>query len=435
MAALRKRASRRQGTYNGDASSPQCSHWRDELKAPDQSRLKENGAAGVPAEDANTRHRNNKPRSLNELVGQTEVVRRLTALVEITRRNEEVFPHTLLLGTDGCGKKTLAHIIAREMGVNVRETSSAAIDRVGDLAGIITDLDKGDILLIVNIGRLRNQLVDPLASTLRTFELDIMVGKGPGARAMKLALKPFTLIATAERENDCPRELLNSFDVVLPFQRYREAEIVELANRFAAEACISIDLGAASVVANLAEGNPGKAEILVRRLKMVERQPISESDAQKILSIFGRGTGGPEPSSGIVPSDWRLLSGIEFEELITAFLKRMGFTAEMTKATGDGGVDIEATLDRPIIGGRYLFQCKRFAADALVGSAAVREFYGALIADRKAVKGVFITTSGFTPHAREFAQNLPIELIDGEQLARLIADNAEMDPSKPKSTP
>jgi Holliday junction resolvasome RuvABC ATP-dependent DNA helicase subunit len=354
-------------------------HMGDQLKAPDQSRPKGNGADGVPAENASTRNQNNEPRLLTDLVGQTEVVHRLTALVEITRRNKEVFPHTLLLGPDGCGKNTLAHIIAREMGVNLREISSSAIDRVGDFAAIINDLDKGDILLIVNIARLRNQLVDLLASTLRTFELDIIVGKGPGARAMKLAIKPFTLIATAEREDDCPRELLTSFDVLLPFQRYRAAEIVELANRFAGEAGISIDPGAASVVANLAEGNPGKAEILVRRLKMVERQPISESDAQKILSIFGRGTSGPEPSPGIVLSDWRLLSGIEFEELITAFLKRMGFAAEMTKATGDGGVDIEATLDRPIVGGRYLFQCKRFAPDALVGSAAVREFYGALV--------------------------------------------------------
>jgi restriction endonuclease Mrr len=92
----------------------------------------------------------------------------------------------------------------------------------------------------------------------------------------------------------------------------------------------------------------------------------------------------------------------------------------MTRASGDGGV--EATLDHPIVGGRHLFQCKRLAPDALVGSPTVRGFYGALVADRKGVKGILITTSGFRLQAREFAQNLPIELIDGEGLSRLISD-------------
>jgi restriction system protein len=94
----------------------------------------------------------------------------------------------------------------------------------------------------------------------------------------------------------------------------------------------------------------------------------------------------------------------------------------MTRATGDGGIDIEASLDRPLVGGRYLIQCKRFSPEILVGSPAVREFYGALIADRRAAKGIFITTSGFSTQARDFAANLPIDLIDGDQLARLLSD-------------
>jgi restriction system protein len=100
----------------------------------------------------------------------------------------------------------------------------------------------------------------------------------------------------------------------------------------------------------------------------------------------------------------------------------MGFRTELTKATGDGGIDIVATLDRPIVGGRYLIQCKRYAPDALVGAALVREFYGALTADRRAVKGVLITTSGFTPQALEFARELHIELIGRDQLQQLLSD-------------
>ncbi|MGA2630980.1 MAG: restriction endonuclease [Terriglobia bacterium] len=115
------------------------------------------------------------------------------------------------------------------------------------------------------------------------------------------------------------------------------------------------------------------------------------------------------------------LSGIEFEGLITRLLERMGFRAEMTKASGDGGVDVVATLDHPLTGGRYLIQCKRYAPDSPVGAATVREFYGALTADRRAVKGILITTSGFTVQAQEFVRGLPIELIGRDQLEPLLA--------------
>jgi hypothetical protein len=121
------------------------------------------------------------------------------------------------------------------------------------------------------------------------------------------------------------------------------------------------------------------------------------------------------------PADLNALSGVEFEKLITTLLGRMGFRAEMTKATGDGGVDIVAAVEGPIVGGKYLFQCKRFAPDHPVGVATVREFYGVLAADRRAVKGILVTTSGFTAQAREFAQNVPVELVDGNQLGRLLA--------------
>jgi hypothetical protein len=327
-----------------------------------------------------------------------------------------------LLGPDGYGKRTIAHLIARELGVNLRENDCSRIERAGDLASIINDLEKGDVLLLLNVNRLRRYLVEILPLALKNFELDIVVGKGPGARTMRLAVKPFTLIGTAQKEADCPQDLLNSLDVVIPLQRYREAEMLEFTERFAEQAGVSVEPPAAALVARLADGNPGRAESLMRRLRLVEKQPVGERDAQEMLSVFGYkgGTSAPNPSGA--PTDWASLSGIEFERLIAGLLNSMGFAAEMTKASGDGGVDIEATLDRPIVGGRYLIQCKRFGPDTLVGSPTVREFYGALVADRKAVKGILITTSRFTPQAREFAENLPIELIDGQQLARLMSE-------------
>jgi len=114
------------------------------------------------------------------------------------------------------------------------------------------------------------------------------------------------------------------------------------------------------------------------------------------------------------------LSGVEFEDLVTRLLARMGFRAETTKASGDGGVDVVATLDQPLTGGRYLIQCKRYAPDSTVGAAMVREFYGALTADRLAIKGILITTSAFTAQATEFTEGLPIELIARDKLQELL---------------
>jgi restriction system protein len=107
----------------------------------------------------------------------------------------------------------------------------------------------------------------------------------------------------------------------------------------------------------------------------------------------------------------------------------MGFRTQVTKASGDGGIDIVAVLDKPITGGRYLFQCKRFAPDSLIGAPIIREFYGAVSADKKANKGILITTSGFTVQAKEFAGEVGIELIDGQGLGNLLAEygNSEED--------
>jgi restriction system protein len=111
---------------------------------------------------------------------------------------------------------------------------------------------------------------------------------------------------------------------------------------------------------------------------------------------------------------------MQFEELIFSVLQKMGFRSQMTSVTDDGGIDIVAVLEKPIIGDRYLIQCKRFAQGNLVAAPAVREFYGALTADKKALKGISITTSSLTKRATEFAENLPLELIDGQGLRQLL---------------
>jgi hypothetical protein len=348
---------------------------------------------------------------------------RLKTLVDIAKRRGEALGHILVVGPDGSGKSSIAHTVARELGVNLRSADASSIERAGDFAAIINDLDKGDVLFITNLNRLHSILVDVLVPAMRDSELNIVVGKGSGSRTMRLMVKPFTVIGTTQREGDCRDDLLSSFDLVLRLKRYSDPEMVRITEALAAQSGLDVEGNAIGLIAKLAKGSPRHAESLLKRLKLIERRPITERDAADMLSLFGYGPIDPAAHITVEASNWTDLSGVDFERLIVNWLTRLGFVAELTKATGDGGIDIEAHFESPIVGGRYLFQCKRFTPDTLVGSPTIREFYGALVADRKAVKGVLITTSGFTAQAREFATNLPLELIDGERLRALMSED------------
>jgi restriction system protein len=140
----------------------------------------------------------------------------------------------------------------------------------------------------------------------------------------------------------------------------------------------------------------------------------SAADVLSRLGFVGART------TGEAPKDLMNLSGVEFEHFIKSLLDRLGFKTEMTAATGDGGIDIVAHLDQPIVGGKYLVQCKRYLQGTLVGASTVREFYGGVVADPTAVKGILITTSDFTSQARVFAAGLRIELVGGGQLQELL---------------
>jgi restriction endonuclease Mrr len=175
------------------------------------------------------------------------------------------------------------------------------------------------------------------------------------------------------------------------------------------------------VIAVNSEGRPQQLELLMERVvKAVRKQQITALDTANALSAFGMRT------RALTAADNEAnnldLSDVDFDRLISALLARMEFRTQMTKASGEGGIDIVAVLDKPIIGGKYLFQCKRYAPDNLVGAAAVRDSYGAVTAD-KAIKGVLITTSDFTLQATEFAERVGLELINLPKLRALLAQH------------
>jgi Holliday junction resolvasome RuvABC ATP-dependent DNA helicase subunit len=357
---------------------------------------------------------------LASIIGQQATVRHLCdfALLYAESGAAPVPGHVLLTGADGMGKHTIARAFAldccRELTViDAKEQRTAS-----ELMGILTNLAQGDALLIRDIPRIRRVLIDMLADALKEFSLDYVVDRGMFAKTINVPLKRFTCVATAPSGAKCPADLIEAFPLVLSLQDYSQTELVSICQQLGQRKGITIAPGAAALVAGASEGSPHRIEVLADRLGALGRTTISEEDVAQVSRVLGFSTGSPDSAS---PGEIGTLSGVDFEKVIAILLRKMGFQTETTEVTGDGGVDIVATLDRPLVRGRYLIQCKRFAPGKLVGAATVRDFYGALTADHRAVKGILISTSGFTSQALAFAQQLPLELIGGQQLRQLLA--------------
>jgi len=353
-----------------------------------------------------------------EIVGQTATILRLKEFAALYTQSGKAPAHVLLTGTEGIGKKTIGRAFAVEYCHKCIETKASSLTRTGDLMGILTNLGDGDALLVADIARLSKNLINFFVPGLREFGIDFVVDKGPYARTVKLPLKHFTCLATARSKAECPPELIEAFPLALPLQGYSQTELVSICEQLAQQKGIAIARVAADLVAEASTGTPHHVEVLVDQLAGLGKTTISAEDVAQVSSVLGLRTRSVGPAS---PAEIDTLSGADFEKVIAALLRAMGFHTEITEVTGDGGIDIVATLDQPLIGGRYLIQCKRFAPDKLVGAATVRDFYGAVTADRGAVKGILITTSGFTSQALAFARQLPIELIGGQQLRALLA--------------
>lgn len=384
-------------------------------------------------------------RGIANIIGQEETVKRLRSFAELYVRADKPLGHLLLSGPEGSGKRTIARAFAQEFcpdyqtqqsrqkslgtaafvvdveafGYTVKD--AGYLEKRGDLTALLTSLETKEALIFLSITRLRKQLAEILIPALSDFQIALVVGQGPGARIHPFRLNYFTCIATATSETECPRELLEAFPLRIALQPYSEAEMERLTATLVHERGLKISPSVAVQVARGSRGSPHQAELLLERLAQTGGETVTEEHAARVLSVLGLDTSRVRSTTSA--QNLSALSGVDFENLIATLLQRMGFRVEMTKATGDGGIDIVAVLDRPIVGGRYLIQCKRFAVDCLVSAPTVRELYGALVADREAAKGVLITTSAFSAQAREFAANLPLELIDGDRLRGLLVEH------------
>ena len=245
----------------------------------------------VPTDEDLTIEKSLRPSHFDDFIGQRELVESLMVYIEASNKREDALDHVLLFGPPGLGKTTLANIVSKELNVSLRPSSGPVLDRAGDLAGMLTNLERRDVFFIDEIHRLNSVVEEYLYSAMEDYRIDIMIDKGPGARSVQLNLEPFTLVGATTRLGNLTSPLRDRFGVILRVDYYSDEDLFHIVQRSAGILDIEIDDDGTWEIARRSRGTPRIANRILRRTRdyaeVKANGKIDQETAKKSLNTLG----------------------------------------------------------------------------------------------------------------------------------------------------